>query len=211
MDDKALEGRIVFRRKRLLIGIAVIILIPVLALAWWLGSPLFINKTVEDEFPFAADAAVPANMTRDEVEKVMEVMSKVNAEMDEAMPDEMMKQPSATAVKSGSFRDADSFHKGSGTATIYRGTDGSLLLRLEDFRVTNGPDLHVILTPHPDPRGRDDVMASGYVELGKLKGNIGNQNYAIPEGVDVAAQKSVVIYCKPFHVVFSVAMLQDAA
>jgi hypothetical protein len=199
----------VFRRKRLLIGIAVIILIPVLALAWWLGSPLFINKTVEEEFPFAADAAVPANMTRDEVEKVMEGMSKVNAEMDEAMPDDMMKQPSATAVKSGSFRDADSFHRGSGVATIYRGADGSLLLRLEDFRVTNGPDLHVILTPHPDPRGRDDVMTSGYVELGKLKGNIGDQNYPIPEGVDVAAHKSVVIYCKPFHVVFSVAMLQD--
>ena len=61
-------------------------------------------------------------------------------------------EASATAaakLKTGSFRDADRAHKGSGQATIYRGPDGSHVLRLEDLNVTNGPDLHVILTPHP--------------------------------------------------------------
>ena len=51
---------------------------------------------------------------------------------------------------------------------------------------------------------------AGFVDLGKLKGNRGNQNYEIPDGVDVAAQGSVVIYCMPFHVIFSVASLRDA-
>ena len=126
-------------------------------------------------------------------------------------------EPTATAVsqavavklKSGMFRDADSFHKGSGLATIYRGPDGSLLLRLDDFKVTNGPDLHVVMTSHPDPKNRTELMSETYVDLGKLKGNIGNQNYPIPGDVDVTVQRSVVIYCLPFHVVFSVATLQD--
>ena len=123
-------------------------------------------------------------------------------------------EPTATAeatvllLKSGSFRDADSFHKGSGTATIFRGPDGTLVLRLEDFGVTNGPDLHVYLSPHPDPQNPSQVKTAGYVDLGELKGNVGNQNYFIPEGVDVGPQQSVVIYCVPFSVVFSVAPLQ---
>ena len=113
-------------------------------------------------------------------------------------------------IKAGSFRDADRAHKGSGQAKIFRATDGSRLLRLENLDVTNGPDLRVILTPHPDPMSRGDVTAPGYVELGKLKGNKGNQNYVIPADVDLAAQGSVVIYCKPFQVIFSVASLKEA-
>ena len=97
------------------------------------------------------------------------------------------------------------FHQGSGAATIYRGSiDGTGLLRLEDFRVTNGPDLHVLLSPAADPASRDELQAAGYVGLGKLKGNIGNQNYEIPANIDPNAQGSVIIYCMPFHVIFSV-------
>ncbi len=119
-------------------------------------------------------------------------------------------QAGPVKLKEGNFRDADSFHKGSGQATIYRGPDGTLLLRLENFNVTNGPELHVILSPHPNPQSQSDLKAPGYVDLGKLKGNRGNQNYTIPNDVDVGAQGSVVIYCSPFHVIFSVATLQDA-
>ena len=118
-------------------------------------------------------------------------------------------QSVAVALKTGNLMDADSFHKGSGAATIYRGPDGSYLLRLEDLAVTNGPDLHVILSPHASPKSRNEVHAPGYIDWGKLKGNRGNQNYEIPDGVDITAFQSVVIYCKPFSVVFSVAGLVD--
>ncbi len=176
----------------------------VLALAWWLGSPLFLSKTVDEEFPLTVDATVPENMTRAEVEAVMKGMAMVDSPMSEGM---MAAIAGASVVKIGTFRDADRFHKGSGSVTIYQLEDGSRVLRLEDLNVTNGPDLRVILSPHPDPRGRGDVTAEGYVELGKLKGNIGNQNYPIDAGVDVSAFNSVVIYCKPFHVLFAVAGL----
>ena len=133
----------------------------------------------------------------------------------EAAPTEPAPAPTAAAparplaLKSGPFRDADSFHKGSGLATIYRTPDGGHLLRLEDFQTTNGPELHVVLSQSPDPQSSAEVKSPGYLDLGKLKGNIGNQNYPIPSGTDVGAQMSVVIYCKPFSVVFSVAPLSD--
>jgi hypothetical protein len=174
---------------------------------WYFASPLFTSKTVIEEFPFSINAEVPGGMTRSAVEETMATMAGFNQRMIEAMPGSMA--TSAAKIKSGDFRDQDSFHKGSGQATIYRSSDGSRLLRLENLNVTNGPDLHVLLSPHLSPDKGNEVKIQGYADLGKLKGNKGDQNYPIPDGVDIDIQKSVVIYCKPFSVVFSVAMLQN--
>lgn len=194
------------RRKPFWVVLAAIILAPASIILWWLISPLFVSTTVEEELPLARSAVVPMNMTRDEVEKVMAGMAKVDQEMSEEMPHAITR---AVAIKSGAFRDADAFHKGSGRATIYRLTDASHILRLENLKVTNGPALHVLLTQHPNPQTNAEVKPQGYMDLGRLKGNIGSQNYPIPGGVDLSAQKSVVIYCKPFQVIFSIAPLQD--
>jgi hypothetical protein len=191
--------------KRVWIVIAVVVLVPVLAVAWWLVAPLFIDKTVEEEFPLAANAVVPSDMTMEEAETTMSTMAKVDSEMTEPMDDEMAE---AAALKTGEFMDADSFHKGSGTATVYSLPEGGHVLRLENFKVTNGPDLRVFVTPSGSPASRDDVHEPGYLELGKLKGNIGNQNYPFPEGADPSDANAVVIYCKPFSVIFSVAELR---
>ncbi len=248
------------------IGGAPIVLIG-LFLTWSLASPLFINVTVEEEFPFAAEAIVPEGMEREDIEMVMEGMAMVDdpvmaedmpsgssmtassmvmagtpvtavetemmsdmvqglamgaAATDEdtmgqaadmmapAMAAVMEQQGAPIALKVGSFRDADSFHKGSGDATIYTAPGGGLLLRLEDLNVTNGPALHVILSQHPDPMRPSEMKQGNYVDLGPLKGNRGDQNYTIPAGVDVSSMGSVVIYCKPFSVIFSVASLNDA-
>lgn len=176
------------------------------AAAWWLVSPLFLSKTVHEEFPLTAAAVVPDTMTRSEAERVMAGVAKIDREISETMPRTMA---TARPLRTGAFRDGDSFHKGSGRATLYRLPDGTQLLRLEDFKVTNGPALYVLLARHPDPRERAHVKDPGFVDLGPLKGNIGPQNYPIPPDVDAAAHGSVVIYCKPFQVVFSVAPLKD--
>ncbi len=214
-------------RKYLFIGVPLIIVLPILALAWWLLSPLLVDQTVEEDLPFAAQAVVPTDMTRAEVQDVMAGMAKLTRPVDEPMPDKMTmgaedssggsstttapdRAGTALVLSKGTFQDADRFHQGSGEATIYRAPDGSHLLRLENFQVTNGPELHVILSPNPAPESRDDVHQPGYLDLGSLKGNVGNQNYEIPADVDVSALSSVVIYCSPFHVVFSVAPLKKA-
>ena len=198
-------------RRRLAVAIiGTPVLAAVVVAGWWLGSPLFTSKTVIEEFPFSFNAVVPSGMTRSGVEETMSAMAKFDQRVLEAMPVSMVAEKTAAVkVKSGSFRDADSFHKGRGQATIYRSPDGSHLLRLENLDVTNGPDLHVVLTPHGSPDSRSDVKVAGYVDLGKLKGNKGDQNYDIPGQIDISAQGSVVIYCKPFAVVFSVATLED--
>ena len=149
----------------------------------------------------------------DSMEEAAAMTEEGVAMMEEAIEQaEMMAQPAATnqveAVAMGSFKDADAFHRGSGTATIYRTPDGSEVLRLEDLNVTNGPALHVVLSTHPDPERSEQVKQEGFVDLGDLKGNRGNQNYPIPAGVDTSIHKSVVIYCYPFAVVFSVATLE---
>ena len=79
--------------------------------------------------------------------------------------------------------------------------DGVRVLRIEDLDTSNGPDVKVVLSPDPDG------YADGAVSLGTLKGNKGSQNYEIPDGVDLASFRSVVIWCKRFTVDFGVAPL----
>lgn len=194
------------RKRNLLLLAGVIILIPVIGLAWWLLSPLFLSQTVDEEFPRAANAVIPADMTMAAVEAEMAAMESVDQPM---MAEAMPAAAGPVAIAAGNFRDADSFHRGSGTATIYRNADGSHILRFEDFRVTNGPDLRVLLAQAPDPQSRRELQDGGYVHLAMLKGNIGSQNYTLPPEVDPAAQGgSVIIYCQPFQVIFSVAPLE---
>ena len=199
----------------LLVGLGILIIIPVAWFAWWLLSPLITSTEVHEEFPLAHQAVVPANMTMAEVEDAMAAAANLERPVDETMPDTSGSASAPTepqAGLTGQFRDADSFHKGSGTATVYDlGSDGGQILRLEDFRVTNGPDLRVLLANAPDPESHSDLDDAGYVELGKLKGNVGSQNYEIPPNVSLADVQSVVIYCNPFRVVFSVATLETSS
>lgn len=203
---------VIWRRRKLAAIIATPLLIVFGFLAWGLGSPLFIDETVEEEFPFAHTAIVPEGMEMKDIEMTMAVVAAMDDEpMTEAMPEIMMEEEADVAVKlkEGSFRDADSFHRGSGQAIIYYTPDGSHLLRLENLNVTNGPRLHVLLAIHEDPMEVSEIKDNGYHDLGRLKGNIGNQNYPIPDDVNVDAQMSVIIYCKPFSVIFSVAPLMN--
>ncbi len=197
----------VFTKRNLTIG-AVVIGMPALIVAWWLISPLFVDSVVDEEFPVAANTTEDANRDSTTIPT-----AETGGESEEPVSDGSgaanVVRPTApvevTTVASGPFRDADDSHRGSGTAAIYQLEDGTLLLRFEDFEVTNGPDLHVYLVPHENPTTSEDL--GGYVDLGSLKGNIGDQNYEVPDGVDISEFDSVVIYCVPFHVFFSIASL----
>ena len=109
----------------------------------------------------------------------------------------------------GRFRDGDSAHRGSGMATVLE-VDGELVLRFEDFEVTNGPDLYVLVTPAGEVPDHDALDETGWVELGALKGNIGSQNYVLPADLSPEDLGSVVIWCRAFRVIFSVAELSPA-
>lgn len=117
----------------------------------------------------------------------------------------------ATTLSSGAFRDADAAHKGSGMVSLVALPSGALELQLTEFQVTNGPDLEVWLSAHPDPMSSSDVTGAEWLSLGQLKGNIGDQAYAVPTGTDMAGFQSVVIWCEQFGVLFSPAALSPAS
>jgi hypothetical protein len=171
-------------------------------IVWYLASPLFLNRVVSEGFPMSTGATVPEGMTQQQVEETMAAAAQTTTSASEAMPPAVSP---AVAVARGSFTGADGFHRGQGTAAVYRVGD-QLVLRLEAFQVTNGPDLHVILTAHAAPKSRADVQQE-YLEIAKLKGNVGEQNYTLPAGLSLDRYRTVAIYCKPFHVVFATAPL----
>ena len=86
-------------------------------------------------------------------------------------------------------------------------SEPSRVLRLTDFETSNGPDVRVLLIANSDATDNDTVKNSMPVELGKLKGNIGDQNYDVPAALDLAKYKAVTIWCNRFSVNFGTAPL----
>jgi hypothetical protein len=108
-----------------------------------------------------------------------------------------------TELSRGEFRSLE--HGTTGVARVVELEDGSRFVRLEDLDTSDGPDLRIYLTDQPvsdDWHVWDDGR---YVDLGALKGNVGDSNYAIPDGVELDRFRTVVIWCRRFTVGFAVA------
>jgi len=154
----------------------------------------FVNMTEEQR------AQAAKNMTQNEKEMIMNEFSKQNATVNESMNETKMTNDTMTLM--GNFVDAgDGFHKAEGIAKVINLADGRTFLRLENLKTTNGPDLYVYLSVGKDP--------SDIVNLGRLKGNIGNQNYEIPAGTDLSKYDTVLIWCKAFSTLFGSAKLSS--
>lgn len=167
---------------------------------------LFIDEEVAEANPFAVSAeATPTTEPAVAEGDADEAPTEEEAAADEAAADEAVEgspesaegvAPGVVTVTSGSFTDGD--HPTSGTGLTI--TDGNqTFLRFEGFETDNGPDLNVYLRNSDDP---DD-----YLDLGDLKGNIGDQNYELPEGTDLDTYDFVDIWCVRFGVSFGTAQL----
>ena len=121
---------------------------------------------------------------------------------------EALPEPSETpaeVVLRGSFH--SNAHETRGAATVHRLAGGRLVLRLSDFATSNGPDVQVYLVASNDVQNGHDVN-KGFINLGTLKGNIGDQNYDIPAGTDLARYRAVSVWCRRFAVNFGAAPLR---
>lgn len=133
-------------------------------------------------------------------------------EMGSSTSPSSMQDEARLAVGEGAFVQGDSTYRISGTGTIFQ-EEGGMKLALTDFEVTNGPDLYVYLVdaPSADNTAVKTAVADGkFVSLGRLKGNIGNQVYALPENTD-AEKKVISIWCKRFSRNFGSALIQSFA
>ena len=96
-------------------------------------------------------------------------------------------------------------HQAAGTATLYEQA-GDFLLRFEDDTdIQNGPDLYVWLLAADTYEGGAPAV---YLDLGKLKGNLGGQNYQLPQEFDPEVHRTVLIWCLRFRVPFAAASLE---
>lgn len=165
-------------------GLAGIAVVAAVALALFQPRLLFVDKTVNDNDPAAVAPATPGD--------------------DGGRP-----SPEPQVLAGGSFISHE--HRTSGTVQVLRLADGTRILRIEDLDTSTGPDLRVWLSDQPVKEGTGGwfVFDDGeYVELGRLKGNEGSQNYPIPADADLSKLTSVTIWCKRFHVSFGAAALQ---
>ncbi len=183
--------------------IAVVVGLVGVGIAYWLISPLFIDKEVNEEIPFVSQNSniaeqIPDTEIRGDYGSAMMEVRDLGKEMSDSMSSDDPKE-----VATGTF--VEVAHEGVGDAKIITLGENESILRLENLDVLNGPDLRVLLSPSTYIKGKGDL--GDYVELGELKGNKGDQNYEIPSHIDLTKYNSVVIYCKPFGVVFNVALL----
>ena len=138
-------------------------------------------------------------MPQQTITLIMDGAKKFTTTVSESMQDMISKIPSTSHSivfsKQGEFVGLD--HDAKGKAEIISVGNISFL-RFENFQVTNGPDLHVYMTINGN-------VTTG-IDLGKLKGSIGDQNYEL-DRVDTKIYDTVVIYSQPFHVYFAKAKL----
>src|SRR5262245_20839707 len=107
----------------------------------------------------------------------------INHTVAESLPMDAKANPPAK-VAQGMFHSVA--HETMGDASIYRATDGKQCLRLTNFRTSNGPDVVVYLVAADDARDDATVKGADPINLGSMKGNVGDQNYELPGNIDLA-------------------------
>lgn len=164
------------------IGLAVFVLV------WFEPQALFTDERVDQAVPTAGPTTTAAE------------------------PDQPASEPSVTTtvppgpveLATGRFVSLD--HTTSGTLRVLELADGRRFVRLEGFETDNGPDLYVYLSTNP-AEGPEGAFDDDHADLGRLQGNIGDQNYEIPSDVDPTRYTSVVIWCDRFDSAFGAADL----
>jgi len=186
----------------------------VITFAIYTISPLLINTVINEPLPPSSVSSdfqrfmnmtenerieAANNMTQKQKEMIMTVAAKDNNTVSENLSVATMSTSSNKTLIGNFVGAGDGFHNAEGVAKIIQLADGTDILRLENFKATNGPDLYVYLST--------DKTNADIVNLGRLKGNIGNQNYLIPAGTDITKYNTALIWCRAFSVIFGSAQL----
>ena len=164
----------------------VVLVVPFVAVNWWLLSPFFIDDVVDDEF----------------VTSIAEQQEVARPAADSEDPP--VTSTSATVAEGPALIGAGSFvglagHEGTGDAGVFQNPDGTQVVRFERFDIENGPDLEVYVVPGVD----QTTLADGSLHLGSLKGNVGDQTYDVPSGAELGpGEWTVLVWCEAFNVEF---------
>ncbi len=181
-----------------LIGAGVLGIVAWVAFGIFGVHTLFIDKRVDEAAPeFASQQTRPVTSTT----------TVAAPPVDEPTSTTTTTVPVVRTVASGSFISRS--HPASGRAEVLSDTVQTFL-RFDDFRTDNGPDVFVYLSAGVDASSPEGALDDDFIDLGRLKGNIGSQNYELPAGVDLARYDTVVLWCRRFSVAFGTADLAPA-
>jgi hypothetical protein len=178
------------RRTWILVAAGVLVVLGAFTLIWFQPQKLFYDNTVDEALPTASTPAEPTDDGSDAGS--------------DGGGDPSSAPTEPVELATGTFISRE--HETTGTARILRLPDGQQILRLEGFETSNGPALFVYLSQNA-AEGEDGAFDDDYLDLGELKGNIGDQNYVIPAEVDPLGYTSVVVWCDRFSVSFGAADL----
>ncbi len=175
-------------------------------IVWWLVASAVIGKTMLKRRP---DLRTPVRATLAVAAVASIVVAFVATRGNTVDEDIVMAEPAAPPP-SGSDRPAapprnvqvlagrfsgESGHRGEGKAAVVKLAKGGRVVTFSEFDVDPGAgNLRVYL--HAGKTESDDL--GEFVDLAKLKGNKGDQQYAIPSEVDLKRYSSVLIWCVPF-------------
>jgi len=174
---------------------AVAVVVTAVALPLFQPWRLFTDKVVDEAVPGAVPISTPSSSTTPPTVS--------------AQPPKTVPRPEV--LLTGQLITHE--HETSGKVAVLALADGTRVLRIENLDTSDGPNLKVWLTDAEVVEGRAGwhVFDDGrYRDLGSLKGNHGNQNYAIPADVKLEDFRSVAIWCDRFNVSFGAAALKPA-
>lgn len=168
---------------------AAVIAVVAFVLVWFQPHKLFIDDRVDEAIPTAAPAPPSTGSESGPVSST---------------PPDAAEPVEPAEVARGEFLSID--HGTTGVARVLELADGRRVVRLEGLDTSNGPDLYLYLTANP-AGGEEAAFDDEFVDLGRLKGNQGDQNYDLPPGTDLTRFATVAIWCDRFDSAFGAADL----
>lgn len=117
-------------------------------------------------------------------------------------PDVSDELPAGTVIGSGDFESYA--HSLMGKAVLYAGEGGKKVVRLENFSMTEGPDVFVFLSK------TNNYSAANVLEVVRLTTgyNMSEINFEFESNKYSSDYKFVLVYCVQFHSLFGVAELK---
>lgn len=196
-------------RRRNVLAVLVLLGLVVLVVGAYLFQPwrLFTSSTVDEPLPGAVATASPLGTPPGTGQPTDPGSAPPTAGPGTQSPS--TPAPGAanagTVIATGAFQSQE--HPTSGTASLVKLPDGSLLIRLENLASSDGPDVKVWLSELDAGGDWFKYRAGRYLDLGLIKATHGNHNYLIPAGSDISGLDTVVLWCDRFSVAFGSAAL----
>jgi len=159
-------------------------------------SPIFNNIVVDDVLPALEPGGIShlSDTQKSDMMQLLEANKVTPEQMSEEMPKSQVQISQAFAVQDTPL------HPASGEVRLVE-SDGQTIVRFENFKTINGPNLHIYLAK--------DLEAKEFIDLGPIRGTEGNINYTIPEDVNLADYPYIMHWCVPFSVLFNYVEIQS--